>query len=146
MTIGLSSYSHPWSLVRKYGHFDIARLIARARRLNVGVVQLCDVSGLEVMTIQEQRALRRLAEKSGVVSELGTRGLDSEHLRRYVALASGLGISLIRTIGDIGRSPRTTPGHQIVEMDSLPWNARDDGAGGRGLDRTGNSSNSQSEK
>lgn len=101
--LGISSWSLPWAIgVEGYpaprsplGPLD---LLDVALRHGVEVVQIADNAPLESFGPSELADLRRHAERSSITLEVGTRGLDVEHVLRYVGIASELGAPRLRTV------------------------------------------------
>jgi sugar phosphate isomerase/epimerase len=81
-------------------------LLGKARELGVGVVQIGPNLPLDRLPESELDQLVRQAREWEIELELGTRGLETDHLRRQVALARRIGSSLLRTIPEVnGQTP-----------------------------------------
>lgn len=101
--IGLSSYAFFWrSSDRVPEPLGLEDMVRETAALGVGLLQLCDTPQIEEYSPEALEALRRLAEAEGVALELGTRGTDPEHLRRYLRLAAALDVSLLRSMWTSG--------------------------------------------
>lgn len=93
--IGLGSYSFFWA--HRLG-LDLAGALRRTHELGVGLFQICDYDPVTAMAFSELRDIRALAADLGIVLELGTRGLDTEHLREHLAIGAELGVTLLRSM------------------------------------------------
>ena len=93
--IGLGSYSFFWA--HRHG-LSLEGALQRTHDLGVGVFQVCDFAPIDSMTDDELRAVKRTAESFGIDLELGTRGLETAHLRRYLEIAGILGAPLLRSM------------------------------------------------
>lgn len=90
--IGLGSYAFFWR------HRDGATLddaLRETAELGVGLFQICDHPAIEDADLGSVRAL---ADDLGIALELGTRGTDPAHLRRYLRIADALGVTLLRSM------------------------------------------------
>jgi 3-oxoisoapionate decarboxylase len=76
----------------------LADLLERAAALKVGVVQIADNLPLHELDSQELRDVREQAVSLGIKIEVGTRGVEPEHLLRYLNLAVQLDAVLVRTL------------------------------------------------
>lgn len=110
MHIGLGSYSFRWAIGT--AHFQPPQplspeaLVDRAAELDCHLVQIADHSSLEQYTDAQVRILRQVADRAGVALELGTSGATTARLQRYLDLAQGLGVTLVRLVLD---GPDTHP-------------------------------------
>jgi sugar phosphate isomerase/epimerase len=86
-------------------------LLEQALRLGVRVVQVGPNLPLDRLSERELDSFCAQARDSGLELELGTRGLECEHLARQVHLAKRIGATLLRTIPEIGG--RTPPVSEI---------------------------------
>jgi sugar phosphate isomerase/epimerase len=114
MRLGLSSYAFTWAVgvpgqtpVRPLAATD---LIERASELGVYVVQYADNMPLDRLSTEELEDLERRATELGISIEVGTRGIDHDHLRGYLRLAERLKSPIVRIVID-------TPGRQPSEDD-----------------------------
>ena len=100
----MSSYTYGWAVGtdghRPPGALTAHGLIDRAAAFGVRVVQLCD--NLPAATWEEAsvEALAAHARDAGLAIEVGTRGTDPAHLRRFVAIAARLGSPILRVVVD----------------------------------------------
>ena len=96
MQVGIGSYTYYWAVA--HGAVDACGLLAKARSLGVGVVQICDNLPLDRLPENE---LATLAKSRGEITiEVGTRGSTPAHLRQYLAIARQLGSPILRTVID----------------------------------------------
>jgi 3-oxoisoapionate decarboxylase len=103
MRLGISTWSLPWSVgVRGYPQpippLDAVGLIEKAGQAGVSVVQIADNLPLDQLPYFELDHLRNTALSRGLALEVGTRGTDPEHLRRYIAIAHRLQARVLRTV------------------------------------------------
>ncbi len=103
MELGISSWSLPWSIgVQGYPRpprpLDFMGLLDKALEANAVVVQIADNLPLHEVPDSELDRLRQTACARGLTLEAGTRGLDPEHLARYVTIARRIGARVLRTV------------------------------------------------
>jgi sugar phosphate isomerase/epimerase len=103
MKLGISTWSVPWSIgVRGYPQpalpLDAVNLLQKAIQVGVSVVQIADNLPLDQLAHSELDRLRDMAFSHGLALEVGTRGADPDHLRRYTALARRLNARVLRTV------------------------------------------------
>lgn len=103
MKVGISSWAFPWAVgipgyPRPAHPLTPFTLVSRAAEWGAEVVQIADNLPLDRLAASELRALRNQAENAGIVLEVGTRGVDSAHLRKHLAVADALGSRLVRTL------------------------------------------------
>jgi 3-oxoisoapionate decarboxylase len=111
MRFGISSWTYPWAVgVDKFppppSPLRLVHLLERASSLKVGIVQVSDNLPLHKMDWAEIRDAREQAANLGLRIEIGTRGVDPAHLRRYLGFATEFEAVLLRTLtGNIGECP-----------------------------------------
>ena len=103
MELGISTWSVPWSVgVPGYPQpaqrLDAVGLIAKAVEQGVCVVQIADNLPLHELSKTELDRVHKTASAHGVALEVGTRGLQREHLEKYIAIAGQLGARALRTV------------------------------------------------
>ena len=102
--LGISSYTYPWAVgVPGYpvdAPLSARGLVERAHALGVNLVQFADNLPLDALTPQALAHLSADATAADVVLEVGTRGIDPDHLRRYLAIAADVGSPLLRVVID----------------------------------------------
>jgi sugar phosphate isomerase/epimerase len=89
-------------------------LLQRAVELGVHLVQYGPNLSLGSLDDRELDELVACAQQSNVEFEVGTRGLETDHLRRQVEVARRTGSKLIRTIPEIDGKP-------VGAKDMLPY-------------------------
>jgi sugar phosphate isomerase/epimerase len=97
--IGLGTYAFFWE------HSDRAReplslvgALEATRALDVDLFQICDYAPLELMTDHELRDAASAARDLGLTIELGTKGIEPAHLRRFLELAGLFDAALVRSM------------------------------------------------
>jgi len=103
MNIGISSYTYTWA-VGVPGYPSIENplkpvdLIRRAYELGVKVVQICDNMPLHHLSQCQLSEIKQEADKLNITLEIGTRGVEPDHLVKYLDIASYLNAKLVRVI------------------------------------------------
>ncbi|MHB1356992.1 MAG: sugar phosphate isomerase/epimerase family protein [Anaerolineae bacterium] len=109
MRLGISSYTYTWAVgVAGYEPehpLSACGLLLQAARLGVKVVQIADNLPLDLLTARELVELEQTAQSLHISIEVGTRGIASVHLLRYLAIAQRLASPILRVVVD-------TPKHQ----------------------------------
>ena len=99
MTIGLGTYAYFWRLSDRVSNpLSLPEAIAHAAACGVELFQICDYAPLETMTDTELAAVRAAAVDHQVTLELGTKGIRTPHLRRFLQIADILDARLLRTM------------------------------------------------
>lgn len=99
MAIGLSTYAYFWRASQQVPQpLSLAQMLQQTADLGVSLFQICDYAPIESWSDEQLQALRRQADHLGMTLELGTRGLDSAQLTRYLHIAQILGASVIRSM------------------------------------------------
>jgi sugar phosphate isomerase/epimerase len=103
MKLGIASWSVPWSIgVQGYPRperpLDSMGLLEKAVEANVSVIQIADNLPLHNLQDAELDQLREAACAQALTLEAGTRGVDPEHLARYVEIANRIGARVLRTV------------------------------------------------
>jgi 3-oxoisoapionate decarboxylase len=103
MELGISTWSVPWSIgVRGYPQpsrpVDLTALLDKAVEHDVRIVQIADNMPLHELNDVELERLREQSVGRGLVLEVGARGLEPQHLGRYVTIAHRLGARALRTV------------------------------------------------
>lgn len=103
--IGLSSYAFFWQLSDQVSEpLSIHDALRKAAELGVDLFQICDYAPLETMDDADLTAVRATANGLGITLELGTKGIRTGHLRKFLHIAGILGSDLLRTMFNV-------PGH-----------------------------------
>lgn len=104
LRLGIGSYTYGWAVgvpghipARPMTAFD---LLETAVRLGVRVVQIADNLPLHSLSAADRARLRRAADSAGVQVEVGTRGIDPDHLRAYLGIAEQFGSDILRVVID----------------------------------------------
>jgi 3-oxoisoapionate decarboxylase len=103
MKLGISSWSLPWSIgvpgyPRLSRPLDAVGLLEKAVEADVHVAQIADNLSLHELPEVKLDRLREGARARGLTLEAGTRGLDQEHLARYITIAQRIGARVLRTV------------------------------------------------
>jgi 3-oxoisoapionate decarboxylase len=114
MKLGINSYTYMWSIgfqganpafpertARPQHPFTPLDLLQKARELGISLVQTGPNLRLEDYPESEIENFIHTARTWGITLELGTRGLDYDHLLRQIALAKRMQAALIRTLPEI---------------------------------------------
>ncbi|HCW98580.1 MAG TPA: sugar phosphate isomerase [Pantoea sp.] len=97
--IGLSTYAFFWRLSDSAPQpLTLAQMLQQTADLDVSVFQICDYPDIERWSDAQLRALKQHADALGITLELGTRGLDTAHLQRYLHMAALLEAKVIRSM------------------------------------------------
>jgi len=75
-------------------------LLERAAVLGVHVVQVADNLPLDQLDAAKLDAVEATAKRLGVAIEVGARGIGTDHLRRYLALAQRFNSPIVRVVID----------------------------------------------
>ncbi|WP_457809167.1 sugar phosphate isomerase/epimerase family protein [Kushneria sp. EE4] len=119
MVIGLSTYVFFWRGSQQVETpMTLEAMLEETAELGGEVFQICDYPAIESFNEARLTALRDRAQTLGVTLELGTRGTDPEHLKRYLALAHVLGVRLIRSMLYAGED-RPTPEQAIQRLEQI---------------------------
>ena len=101
--LGISSWTFPWAIgVSGYPQpvrpIRLSDLLDKAAALKVSVVQIADNLPLHKLDAKELRDVRDQAVSLGIKIEIGTRGVEPDHLFLYLNLALQLDAVLVRTL------------------------------------------------
>ena len=97
--IGLGSYAFFWA--HKDG-LSLDGALRLTHDLGIELFQVCDFEPIDSMSDSELSSARGLADDLGISLELGTRGLGTEQLLRYLDIAALLGAPLLRSMVTTG--------------------------------------------
>ena len=105
MKLGIGTYSYMWSIgfpgaepERPLGALGLLEI---AVRLGVRVVQFGPNLPLGALSHDARQAVLEHARANSVEIEIGTRGLETEHLRGQLELAHQAGSTLLRTVPEL---------------------------------------------
>jgi sugar phosphate isomerase/epimerase len=73
-------------------------LLQKTVEVNVSVLQIADNLPLHKLRNAELDRLREAASSRALALEAGTRGLDPEHLTKYIRIANRIGAKVLRTV------------------------------------------------
>ncbi|HWR22995.1 MAG TPA: TIM barrel protein [Feifaniaceae bacterium] len=102
--IGLGSYAYSYAVgfpgflpKRPLSAFD---LVDKAAQLDLPVLQIADNCPLDKLSPAELSELDAYARRHSIEMEVGTRGIGTEHLMRYIEIAKTLHAKLLRVVID----------------------------------------------
>jgi sugar phosphate isomerase/epimerase len=102
MRVGVSSYTWPWAVGRPgYGPekpLDELSLLERTAGLGISLLQIADTPSLHELDESRVSELSRRAAERGITLEVGTRGIEPEHLLAYLDIARICGSALVRSL------------------------------------------------
>ncbi|AFR02176.1 sugar phosphate isomerase/epimerase family protein [Pectobacterium brasiliense] len=99
MAIGLSTYAFFWRASSRVPNpLRLEAMLEQTAESGAGVFQICDYAAVEALSPAELEKLRQRAVDLGIQLELGTRGLATDHLTRYLTMARALDVRFIRTM------------------------------------------------
>jgi len=119
--LGISSWSFPWAIGAASGpqpdeKMTPIQLLEKAKELGVTIVQIADNLPIENLTSTQMQELKTFAKENNIRIEVGTKGVDPEHLHRMLEISRYLESPILRTIPAIfGRK---------IEMIELEENIR----------------------
>ncbi len=113
MKLGIGTYCYMWAIGFQFGDkaarpaqpLTALGLLQRAVELGVHLVQYGPNLSLGGLGPAELDGLLAAAAEQKIELEIGTRGLETDHLQQQVALARRTGSKLIRTIPEIDGKP-----------------------------------------
>jgi 3-oxoisoapionate decarboxylase len=135
MMLGINPYTFMWAIgfqgvnpayPDKAAHpnnpLTALGLLEKARQLGVKLVQTGPNLPIDQLSDAELDTFTQSAKDWGIHLELGTRGLDKDHLSRQASLARRMGATLIRTLPEIYGS-YITDGKTLLSvlLPLLPW-------------------------
>lgn len=130
MRAALSSYTYTWEIgVPGYAPpqpLGLRELIHRTHQLGVSVLQVADNLPLDALSDGDLHDIAAGAHAVGVDIEVGTRGIDDEHLLRYIEIARVVGSPLVRIVIDRG-GDRPTPADAFSRLRGLEADFRNAG-------------------
>jgi sugar phosphate isomerase/epimerase len=102
--LGLGSYAYAWAIgVPGYPvdtPMDAFAFLRRADALGFRLVQYDDNLPLHALAAADFTALLSEADRLNIAIEVGTRGIDPDHLRRYLGIAQRCGSPILRVVVD----------------------------------------------
>lgn len=113
--IGLGTYAFFWQYsARANPPLSLPEMLQKTKAMGLSLFQICDYLPITDYTDKELHALRACADDLGITLELGTKGVMTAHLERFLHMADLLGVKLIRSMVN-------TPDHRptLAEAESL---------------------------
>jgi 3-oxoisoapionate decarboxylase len=103
--LGLGSYACAWAIgVPGYEPpqtpMDAFGLVRFAAELGLKLVQIADNLPLDALSEAQRQRLRDEAADHSVAVEVGTRGIQTDHLRRYIDIARYFSSPILRVVVD----------------------------------------------
>jgi sugar phosphate isomerase/epimerase len=97
--IGLGSYAFFWQQsARNPKPLTLAEAFAATKTLGVDLFQICDYAPLIEMSEAELQEAAATAKNLGLTIELGTKGIEPEHLELFLKLAGIFDAKLVRSM------------------------------------------------
>lgn len=102
--IGISSYAYSFAV--GYPGFEPKRplsafdLVDKASALEVPVLQIADNCPLDRLSSTELKDLKAYAQQHAVELEVGTRGIETDNLERYIKVTKALNATVLRVVID----------------------------------------------
>jgi sugar phosphate isomerase/epimerase len=119
--IGLGTYSFFWQHSELAPvRLDLAGMLQKTHDLGVGVFQICDYAPVEALDTAGLREVAAQATDLGIALELGTRGVASAHLEKYLAMAGELGVTTVRSMINTATEKPTLAEAQARLAGALP--------------------------
>ena len=105
MKLGLGSYGVAWAIgVSGYEQpeapLTALDLLCLADELGLKLVQIADNLPLDALDDTARESLRGEAKKRGIAIEVGTRGIQTEHLHRWIEIAAYFESPILRVVVD----------------------------------------------
>ncbi len=113
--IGLGTYAFFWQHSdRAASPLSLADMLTKSHALNAEVFQICDYQKILTLSAEQLEQLKRLAKSLGITLELGTKGVQTEHLSNYLRIAEALEVKIVRGMVN-------SPGHRptVKEAETL---------------------------
>ena len=100
---GISSWSNPWSIGVAKGPqpkvpLTALGLLNKAKELGVNLVQFADNLPLEKLTESELVMVKTFADTNKIDIEVGTKGIEKDHLLQFLKLAQFFHSPILRTL------------------------------------------------
>ena len=97
--IGLSTYSFFWQWSERAPEpLTLPQMLEQTAEWGVRLFQICDYPPVEGYSESQLLELAGRARELGITLELGTKGIEPDILRTYLAMAKTLGVTLIRSM------------------------------------------------
>lgn len=123
MKLGIGTYAYMWSIgfpgAQPEKPMTALELLAKARELGVRVVQYGPNLALGELPEAELDSLVKQAREWGIELEVGTRGLEPDHLRRYIAFTLRMNATLLRTVPELPDGKVPTVPQMAERLDAI---------------------------
>lgn len=97
--IGLSTYAFFWRMSERVPQpLTLEQMLEQTAALDLSLFQICDYPAIESWSDADLQRLRQHADALGITLELGTRGLETAHLQRYLQMAQQLDVHVVRSM------------------------------------------------
>ncbi len=104
MRLGIGTYAYAWAIgvpgSLPARPLDAFGMLEKARSLGVSIVQFADNLPLDRLLTAELDRFQATADEMHLAIEVGTRGIQPDHLRTYLALAKRFGSPILRVVID----------------------------------------------
>lgn len=98
-SIGLGTYAYFWQYSELAPErLDLTAMLERTHAKGVDLFQICDYAPLDELDAAGLADLAARARDLNITLELGTRGVSTAHLERYLGLAGALGVTTVRSM------------------------------------------------
>ncbi|MFZ3598617.1 sugar phosphate isomerase/epimerase family protein [Streptomyces sp. BH104] len=99
MAYGISTYAYFWRISERAPKpMSLEDMLVDTKELGGQVFQICDYPSIETYDAAQLADVRDAAQDLGLILELGTRGVRTEHLAKYLDMAGELGVTLVRSM------------------------------------------------
>lgn len=104
MELGISSYSYTWSLgipgFDYHPSMDVFDLVTKTHQHGLSLLQIADNLPLHAMDAKDLLKLKYLCGNLNVRLEVGSKGLASDNLQKYLEIATYLNSKILRFVID----------------------------------------------
>jgi len=104
MRLGISSFTFPWAIGGIDDDHPVAmtalELLEKAHALGADVLQIADNLPIAGLSSDELSELRAKADAVGISLEVGTRGITTGNIERFLEIAALLGSPILRIVID----------------------------------------------
>jgi sugar phosphate isomerase/epimerase len=104
MRLGISSFTFPWAIGGIDSDHPVTmtafELLEKAETLGADVLQIADNLPIGGLSNEELAKLRAKADAVGIALEVGTRGIASKNIEKFLEIAAILGSPILRIVID----------------------------------------------
>ena len=119
--VGLGTYAFFWQHSELAPErLDLTAMLERTHALGVGLFQICDYAPLEQLDDAALADLAARARDLDITLELGTRGISPQHLDRYLAMATAVGATTVRSMVNTVAEKPTLAEAEASLIEALP--------------------------